>query len=299
MFTLNNYTDEEMKELEEYMEAKCVYGTYGMEVGEEKNTPHLQCFLYYKNKRTWNDLKKLCNGRLGRIQVVKSLQDAIDYCHKGEQSKEEWKDLKTEGPNFGKNKAVFEVGERPIGAVGKKCTLEERATKNKKLWKESLIELVESGEVSISQVPVLKKARLILEQEGEALTTEDVRGTWIYGPPGTGKSHYARTTFGDSLYLKAQNKWFCGYSGERNILLDDFDTNILGHYLKIWADKWACTGEVKGGKVNLRHENFVITSNYSIAELWPGEENKALRRAIERRFVVKKMLVKYNKKKVD
>lgn len=69
----------------------------------------------------------------------------------------------------------------------------------------------------------------------------------------------------------------------------------LGHYLKIWADKWACTGEVKGGTVPLNHHKFIVTSNYSIREVYGADEtdsNKAkiakeeMVKAIERRFKI-------------
>lgn len=133
---------------------------------------------------------------------------------------------------------------------------------------------------------------MILDQEGDSIRTEDVKGLWVYGPPGSGKSHYARMNFTD-IYIKAQNKWFDGYVGQKVILLDDFDTSVLGHYLKIWSDKWECSGEIKGGTVNLKHTKFIITSNYLLSELWKDDE--PMRRAIERRFEMKKMMVKYNK----
>lgn len=72
---------------------------------------------------------------------------------------------------------------------------------------------------------------------------------------------------------------------------------MLGHYLKIWADKWACTGEVKGGTVPLCHRRFVVTSNYSINEIFGPDANtkegsaeqaakRTLVEALERRFKV-------------
>lgn len=46
------------------------------------------------------------------------------------------------------------------------------------------------------------------------------------------------------------------------------DTSVLGHYLKIWADHYSCSGEVKGGTIPLFHKKLIITSNYSIGELF-------------------------------
>lgn len=111
---------------------------------------------------------------------------------------------------------------------------------------------------------------------------DTVRGIWIYGPPGTGKSHHARTIYED-IYIKSQTKWFDGYSGQKTILLDDFDCKVMGHYLKIWMDRWACSGEVKGSTVALQHHRFVVTSNYTIAELFP---DPALCEAITRRCTI-------------
>lgn len=117
--------------------------------------------------------------------------------------------------------------------------------------------------------------------QSEAYEAEDVRGFWYHGPPGTGKSRAARL-LGD-FYLKSQNKWWDGYSGQPIVILDDLDKNgsCLFHHLKIWADRYACTGEIKGGTVNLQHHKFVVTSNYTIDELF---EDEHVREAIKRRF---------------
>lgn len=106
-----------------------------------------------------------------------------------------------------------------------------------------------------------------------------VRGVWIYGCPGSGKTHLARS-FDSNPYIKAQNKWFDGYNGQSTIILDDLDTDTLGHYLKIWMDKWSCSGEIKGGTVQLRHTRFIVTSNYCIESLFTKDSFAA---AIARR----------------
>ncbi len=108
-----------------------------------------------------------------------------------------------------------------------------------------------------------------------------VKGIWIYGEPGSGKSHWARTTFPNS-YLKLQNKWFDGYDLQEEILLEDFDFSKLGHHLKLWADKWGSHGEVKGGLTPLLHSRLIITSNYTIAQLFA--DDVALVAAVARRF---------------
>lgn len=54
--------------------------------------------------------------------------------------------------------------------------------------------------------------------------------------------------------------------------MDDLDSDTLGHYLKIWLDKYPKTGEVKFGTIPLNYKTFIVTSNYSIEELFANNE---------------------------
>lgn len=82
-------------------------------------------------------------------------------------------------------------------------------------------------------------------------------------------------------YLKAQNKWWDGYQGQEAVILDDLDTDALGHHIKIWADRYTCTGEIKGSTVPLFHKVFCVTSNYTPEQLF---KDPAMAEAVRRRF---------------
>lgn len=239
-FTINNYTDEEYNTILNNPQAK--YVIMGKEVGQQ-GTPHLQGYVQWKSGKTLEACKEV-NQRGHWERMRGTHEQAIEYCKK----EGNWEERGTP-PKSGKRTAA------------------ERAEMNQEIWEKPLRELVREGIISIKEVRAIKNAKMDLALEFEEYEHETVRGVWIYGPPGTGKSHKARVDY-PNAYRKAQNKWFDGYGGEEAIILDDLDTHQLGHYIKIWTDRWPCKGEVKSGTVQLQHKHFIITSNYHPRQIW-------------------------------
>jgi len=108
---------------------------------------------------------------------------------------------------------------------------------------------------------------------------------WIFGDPGVGKSRYARQQ--GEHYSKSANKWWDGYSGQKLVIIDDFglEHKCLGHHIKIWADHYSFTAEVKNGTVTIRPAKIIVTSNYLPSEIWKGDDQTI--QAVNRRFTIK------------
>lgn len=113
---------------------------------------------------------------------------------------------------------------------------------------------------------------------------------WLLGEPGTGKSYWARTTY-PTLFEKPQNKWWDGYNNEDVVLIDDLDSESMGHLLKIWADQYSFIGETKNGTIRPTYKTLIVTSNYHPDALF---KDSMMAKAIARRFKFKYIDLNYS-----
>jgi len=244
-FTCNNYTveQEELVRGEKYK-----YLVYGYEVSPTTNTPHLQGTICYKSVRSLSAIRSKLVGF--HVEPCRDVDASIKYCKKVE--------------------GFYEDGDWTAKADKTKTLLLKRKEQTQLVMNNNIVDLALQGDIAIGQIPLLHKAKMIMLMNVKPYVHDDFnrkRGQWYCGPSRTGKSRTARSNYPDA-YIKSQNKWWCGYHGQKAVILDDMDCNALGHLLKIWADSYACMGETKNGQVQLVYDTIVVTSNYTIEELF-------------------------------
>lgn len=257
-FTLNNYTAQE----EEVLAAlNCRFVHYAQEICPSTGTPHLQGVVVW-----------MCSKRLSGCRMVLprahwalckgSLQQNIDYCSKGP--------VTTRGdPPRSKKECGLDAKEKWADVI--------RSAKAGTAEEEYPCEFVRYN------TTLTRMYRPVLSD------LDSYNGVWLWGPPGSGKSRQARADY-PGAYDKLLNKWWDGYEHQETVLIDDIglDNKLMGSFLKRYCDHYPFRAEYKGGSMVIRPKTIVVTSNYSINEIWA--EDPELIKALRRRFKVVNML---------
>jgi len=108
----------------------------------------------------------------------------------------------------------------------------------------------------------------------------------FHGPTGTGKSRRAWEEASADAYPKdPRTKFWCGYRGQKNVVIDEFRGGIdIAHLLR-WLDRYPVNVEIKGSSVCLLAETIWVTSNLS-PEMWYPDLDQETLGALLRRLVV-------------
>lgn len=105
------------------------------------------------------------------------------------------------------------------------------------------------------------------------------------GSTGTGKSREAWSRFPNAYPKDPCTKYWCGYTGEEEVIMDEFRGQIgISHILR-WFDRYPVTVEVKGGAVVFRAKKIIVTSNLSV-DMWYPDLDVETVNALKRRITV-------------
>lgn len=266
-FTWNNYQKQN-----DYFQWLCYnldelganYYIIAKEVAPTTGTPHLQGYVQLKKRKYFKTIIKYLSNI--HITIVNgSSQDNIDYCRKADDN-------------------PYEFGTLRDVARGR--------AKQKEDW-DLLVEMASQGQLDDLREFHPKEYALYyrtwhqMRMDHMKVEPTDRFCLWVHGKPGIGKSRAVWALFPDA-YPKMANKWWDGYTGEQDVILDDLSTHMLFDLLKRWTDRYKVIGEVKGLSCALCYDKFIITSNYSIrqiAEKNNSEVDEVTIEAIQRRFV--------------
>lgn len=259
--TCNNYTEEQLEEIKAWAQTNCQFIVIGKETAPTTGTKHLQIFIHLHKKLHGSTICNLPFFKTAHIEVARGTNvQNRNYCIK----EGDW----------------WQFGE----VDPKKKTWNGIIQDYRTMTFPDFVE--EHPKEALLHLRNLEQIKCQLNRTTETWNGDlKEKNIWIWGAPGTGKSKWARNQMETRrIYLKGPNKWWNGFeNGEHNmVLFEDFpeDGKYLAQYLKIWADRYCFTAELKGSStlINPGRYFLIVTSNYSIDQVFQGVDAEALKR---------------------
>ena len=278
-FTLNNPGPRDVLELAEWASETgwARYVVYGDEIGAT-GTRHFQGLICLGVQITFTALRKRMGNGYHLEVMMGTFTQAVDYCKK--------------------DGIVVEMGTRPLdpvdkgparaatgrvvgasgGEAGGKC--------EKDRWSRALA-AIKAGD--LDEVPA--QIRICQAKNVEFLANRFASGQilpehrsyssplWFHGASGTGKSLTARelaAKAGVPIYWKLPNKWWDEYNGEPVVLIEEIHPEMVRgmvNMLKTWLDIYPFLVEIKGASRLIRPVQFILTSNYTMREVFTSTES--------------------------
>lgn len=247
-FTINNWTPVD------YAMALGMPHDYiiiGKEIGKKNKIPHLQGYVFMRNKLTFKQVKE-CLPR-GNIRIAKGKPyENRDYCSK--------------------DGDFIEDGVCPV--QGKRNDLD----RVRNILSESgrIADVVTSAS-SLTQLKFAETAIKYIEKKRNWKPFV----IWIYGPSGAGKTREAYEFLGENCYRKTNStgQWWDGYDAHEDVLLDDLKADTL-HYSTLLEllDRYECRVQFKGGSRQFLARRIVVTSIEHPDDLYRRESSELMRR---------------------
>lgn len=227
------------------------YVIYQEEVGEN-GTPHLQGYIEFKRQMRLSALKKMLptahwEPRRG------TQEEAITYCTKVE--------TRVAGP--------YEMGTKTKGQ-GERTDI--RTAYEALRAGSSMASILDTHtEVFFKYQRGLMAAKLVLDKPRDSTRPKDVY--YLYGPPGVGKSRMASEMAPTAFRKSPNSKWFDGYDGELDLILDDLTSGwFTWSSLMQILDRYGTQVETKGGSRQLLCDRVIITSNKRPWDLYQSKD---------------------------
>jgi hypothetical protein len=250
VFTLNNWTEEELESIKNF---ECKWMICAKETGES-NTPHLQGACVIGKQLSFSTIKKYHGFKRAHIEPMNgSPSDSLRYCSKQDGAPF----IKGQLPQPGKRNDIHAVCDQL------------RAGK-------SMGEIIrDPNDNGIAAIVKYHKGFQYISSVLTPSRTEPPVVVWLYGPTGLGKTRCSvelGTILGGSngFWLSSGSlRWFDGYFGQSVAIFDDLRTKHAPfHQLLRLLDRYPMSVEIKGSYVSWVPRYIFITAPKSPSQMW-------------------------------
>lgn len=265
VFTINNYTDSDIEALSRCGSEEAKYLIFGKETGEN-GTPHLQGYVEFKNPRTLRGVSRLIPR--AHLEIARgSSEQAAAYCKK--------------------DNDFTEFGQISVGR-GRRTDLD----KIKEKIKEGAREIEIADEYFSRWVVYRRSFAAYRELHARTQPRTDLRVYLLVGDTGVGKTRYVFDRCGGArnpdldqelwTAVDPELKWFDGYHGHPQVLLDDYRGSAPFEWLLRLLDRYPMSVPVKGSFTQWRPTTIWITSNLTPDQWYPSVDLAPLLRRISK-----------------
>lgn len=248
-FTINNYTADE---IEACKQLKYTYIIIGDEKGEN-GTPHLQGYVEFADAHSMSAIKKTLSR--AHLEISKgNAEHNKAYCSKEKTLFEDGKPKRQ-----GKRNDIQRVRD----------DLSDGANMRSIVSTATSLQSIRIAEIYLTYNEPKRNWKPIVK--------------WYWGPTGTGKTFTAYKELEDVYTAGDTAKWWQGYDGHENVIIDDFRSSFIrfNELLKL-LDAYPYLVEVKGGSRQFLARNIIITSPFPPTEVYnTSEEVEQLIRRID------------------
>lgn len=230
------------------------YIIYGIEKCPTTGRTHFQGYAYFAREVSWKIAKaELSNDKSLHVEECKGeREDNILYCMKGEQSKDEWKQFKEKGPNWGINAEIKEFGVKP--KQGKRTDIH--------LFNQKLEEGVPLKDIikDSNNYQCCRMAELKYKYCENKRPIKDIEVIWIYG--GTARERkMAAYLEEEDIFTPMSDKWWDGYDMDKTVLIEEYDNKYCNSKrLDQLTDIFPFRIETKGGSRQVQYTKIIFTS---------------------------------------
>lgn len=251
--TCNNYEESHIESFKKLVSSNLKNkGVFGFESGNGGHTPHLQCAVVFKDRKSFKVVREALPGF--HMEPMKAEpHQAFSYCLKGISDKNGPWTYDKPGPDY----IGWHFGKFPA-AQGKRTDCEKLQDC------ESMREVVKKA-TNLVQIQYMEKYFSYLEEP----RTWNIKCYWYWGDTGCGKTWLANKLAPNAYVKSCNSKWFNKYDGHEDVILSDYRVDWFSYETLLnLLDEKKFMVECKGGFRYFKPKRIFITTPYSCWETW-------------------------------